>query len=172
MTGGPRPTTSDSEATPPTKAASVIRKLREDGASLAVAESCTGGWLCRDLTAVAGASSVFWGGVIAYDNAAKLNPLAVPAEIIQRHGAVSEPVALSMASGVVRLSRATWGVAVTGVAGPGGGTESKPVGTVCIAVAGPSQVVRTYHLPGNRQDVRREAVAKAFDLLEEAMRAT
>jgi len=151
------------------RAADVIARLVEAGASLAVAESCTGGWLGRDLTAVPGASSVFWGGVIAYDNAAKQNVLSVPRRTLAREGAVSEEVARSMARGVVRLSGATWGIGITGIAGPAGGTPEKPVGTVCIAVEGPHPRARTYRLEGDRESVRREAVALAIALLGEAL---
>jgi len=151
------------------RAADVIARLREVGATLAVAESCTGGWLGRDLTAVPGASAVFWGGVIAYDNAAKQSVLSVPRQTLLDEGAVSEDVARSMARGVARLSGATWGIGITGIAGPEGGTPEKPVGTVCIAVEGPQPRARTYRLEGDRDSVRREAVDRALALLGEAL---
>ncbi|MEA5417334.1 CinA family protein, partial [Synechococcus sp. BA-132 BA5] len=103
----------------------------------AVAESCSGGGLGAALVAVPGASEVFLGGVIAYANAVKQNVLGVPAELLAAHGAVSDPVAEAMAAGARRLSGASWAVAVTGIAGPGGGSTEKPVGLVHIAVAGP-----------------------------------
>jgi nicotinamide-nucleotide amidase len=115
----------------------VLEHLRQRGASLAVAESCTGGGIGAALAAVPGASQVFLGGVIAYADAVKREVLGVPAELLQRHGAVSDPVASAMAEGVRRLTGSTWGVAVTGIAGPGGGSAEKPVGLVHIAVAGP-----------------------------------
>ncbi|MCT0208407.1 competence/damage-inducible protein A [Synechococcus sp. CS-1332] len=115
----------------------VLVELRRRGETLAVAESCTGGGLGAALVAVPGASEVFLGGVIAYANAVKQDLLGVPAELLDVHGAVSDPVAEAMAAGARRLTGATWAVAVTGIAGPGGGTEQKPVGLVHIAVAGP-----------------------------------
>ncbi len=139
------------------------------GETLAVAESCTGGWLGRDITSVPGASASFWGGIIAYDNSAKLNLLAVSPETLAVQGAVSEATAAEMASGVAALSGATWSVAITGLAGPSGGTRDKPVGTVCLAVEGPVPLSRTYLLPGDREKVRREAVTRAFGLLVEAL---
>jgi nicotinamide-nucleotide amidase len=118
----------------------VIDRLRQRGETLAVAESCTGGGLGAALAAVPGASDVFVGGVIAYANAVKQQLLGVSADLLARHGAVSEPVAGAMAEGVQRLTAATWTIAVTGVAGPGGGGAEKPVGTVFMAVAGPAAV--------------------------------
>jgi len=138
------------------------------GETLAVAESCTGGWLGRDITSVPGASASFWGGIIAYDNSAKLSLLAVLPETLTSHGAVSEATAAEMAAGVAALSESTWSVAITGLAGPSGGTPDKPVGTVCVAVSGPVRLSRTYLLPGDREGVRAEAVARAFELLIEA----
>lgn len=142
--------------------------LHAAGQTLAVAESCTGGWLGRDITSVPGASASFWGGVIAYDNSAKRSLLAVSPGTLSDHGAVSEETAAEMAAGVAALSEATWSVAVTGLAGPSGGTSDKPVGTVCIAVAGPIRLSRTFRLTGDRESVRAAAVARALGLLLEA----
>ena len=116
----------------------VIERLRQRGDTLAVAESCTGGGLGAALAAVPGASDVFLGGVIAYANAVKQELLGVPADLLDSHGAVSDPVARAMAEGVQRLTGATWTIAVTGIAGPAGGSDEKPVGTVYMAVAGPA----------------------------------
>jgi nicotinamide-nucleotide amidase len=115
----------------------VLEQLRQRGETLAVAESCTGGGLGAALAAVPGASDVFQGGVIAYANAVKQALLGVPAALLETHGAVSDPVAMAMAEGARRATGATWAIAVTGIAGPGGGTVEKPVGLVHIAVAGP-----------------------------------
>ncbi|KEF41821.1 MAG: damage-inducible protein CinA [Cyanobium sp. CACIAM 14] len=115
----------------------VLEALRRRGETLAVAESCTGGRLGAALAAVPGASEVFLGGVIAYANAVKQGLLGVPHDLLACHGAVSDPVAEAMAGGVRRVTGADWGVAVTGIAGPGGGSDAKPVGLVHIAVAGP-----------------------------------
>jgi nicotinamide-nucleotide amidase len=115
----------------------VLAALRQRGQTLAVAESCTGGGLGAALAAVPGASDVFLGGVIAYANSVKQQLLGVPAGTLAVHGAVSDPVALAMAEGTCRVTGADWAIAVTGVAGPGGGSADKPVGLVHIAVAGP-----------------------------------
>jgi nicotinamide-nucleotide amidase len=120
-----------------TLASVVLEQLRRRRETLAVAESCTGGGLGAALAAVPGASDVFRGGVIAYANAVKQELLGVPAALLDSHGAVSDPVALAMAEGARRAIGASWAIAVTGIAGPGGGTVEKPVGLVHIAVAGP-----------------------------------
>ena len=115
----------------------VLQQLRLRGQTVAVAESCTGGGLGAALAAVPGASDVFLGGVIAYANGVKQGLLGVPAELLQTHGAVSDPVAQAMAEGARRATGADWGLAITGVAGPGGGSDEKPVGLVHLAIAGP-----------------------------------
>ncbi|WP_296416383.1 competence/damage-inducible protein A [Vulcanococcus sp. DEBay_Sum29NL08_54] len=115
----------------------VLEQLRQRGQTVAVAESCTGGGLGAALAAVPGASDVFLGGVIAYANGVKQGLLGVPAELLQAHGAVSDPVAQAMAEGARRATGADWGLAITGVAGPGGGSDEKPVGLVHLAIAGP-----------------------------------
>ena len=115
----------------------VLQQLRLRGQTVAVAESCTGGGLGAALAAVPGASDVFLGGVIAYANGVKQGLLGVPAELLLAHGAVSDPVAQSMAEGARRVTGADWGLAITGVAGPGGGSDEKPVGLVHLAIAGP-----------------------------------
>ena len=115
----------------------VLEQLRRRGQTLAVAESCTGGGLGAELTAVPGSSDVLLGGVIAYSNAIKHQVLGVPISLLEQVGAVSDPVAQAMAEGARRLTGSDWSLAITGIAGPGGGTESKPVGLVHLAVAGP-----------------------------------
>jgi nicotinamide-nucleotide amidase len=115
----------------------VLDQLRQRGQTLVVAESCTGGGLGAALAAVPGASDVWLGGVIAYANSVKQGLLGVPAELLHAHGAVSDPVAQAMAEGARRATGADWALAITGVAGPGGGSDAKPVGLVHLAVAGP-----------------------------------
>ena len=147
--------------------------LMERGIKLAAAESCTGGMLLGALTKVSGSSGWVAGGVVAYANDVKVQSLDVPAELIAAHGAVSEPVAEAMADGARRAMRAGIGVGITGIAGPTGGTEAKPVGTVCLSVAGPGErrVVRTARFPGDREMVRQMAVQAALDLIRRVLTA-
>jgi len=119
-------------------AAVVLRTLQQRGETLAVAESCTGGGLGAALAAVPGASAVFLGGVIAYANAVKQALLGVPAALLEEHGAVSAPVAVAMAEGARQRTGSSWALALTGVAGPDGGSEAKPVGLVFLGLAGPT----------------------------------
>jgi nicotinamide-nucleotide amidase len=143
--------------------------LRERGAHISVAESCTGGLLLGRLTNVPGSSAWVTGGVVAYDNAVKLAELNVPQELLASHGAVSEPVAVAMAEGVRARLGTEIGVGVTGIAGPSGGTPTKPVGTVVIAVAGSSSKVRTFTFPGDRQMVRAQAVQAALNMVRRVL---
>ncbi len=144
----------------------VLERLQAAGHTLVTAESCTGGLLGGELTAVPGSSEVYLGGVISYSNASKMRELAVDAGLLEREGAVSESVARAMAEGVRERFTATWGIGVTGIAGPGGGTADKPVGLVYWAVAGPGGTVAQHRVfPGDRQHVRRCTVSMALDLL-------
>ncbi|MGC6482529.1 MAG: competence/damage-inducible protein A [Synechococcus sp.] len=151
-----------------TLASVVLEQLRRCGQTVAVAESCTGGGLGAALTAVPGSSDVMLGGIIAYANGVKQSLLAVPSALLDQHGAVSDPVAAAMAEGVRRCTGADWGVAITGVAGPGGGTAAKPVGLVHLAVAGPDScttTVRRYGDSRGRDWVRQLSVGDALDQL-------
>lgn len=133
---------------------------------LAVAESCTGGMLGMEITSIAGSSDWFSGGVIAYANEVKQRMLGVPPLMLKRHGAVSRPVAIAMAEGARRRVGADVAVAVTGIAGPSGGTPGKPVGTVWIAVAGPvGYKGRRFRFRGGRIRVRRSAVEAALTMI-------
>lgn len=147
-------------------AEAVVLALRERGRTVAVAESCTGGLIAKRLTDVPGASQVFAGGVVAYANPVKEGLLGVPASLLERHGAVSGPVASRMAHGVAEALGVRTGVGVTGVAGPGGGTDEKPVGTVwySCSVDGAS-ATRLQRFPGDREEVRERAAQGALFLL-------
>lgn len=144
----------------------VLERLRRVGQTVSVAESCTGGMVGAALTAVPGSSDAFWGGILAYADEIKVGLLDVDRAELERVGAVSETVAGAMAEGVRARTGSDWGVATTGIAGPGGGTAEKPVGTVWIAVAGPDGC-RTEHLRlgGTRELVRRWTVARVLDRL-------
>ncbi|MGE3955108.1 MAG: competence/damage-inducible protein A [Vicinamibacterales bacterium] len=140
--------------------------LRERGLSVAVAESCSGGLLASRLTDVAGSSDYFDRGVVCYSNAAKVELVGVPASLIDEHGAVSEPVARAMADGVRAKARSGVGIGITGIAGPGGGTPEKPVGTVCISVVTPhGGDVRRFTFIGPREMVKFQSTQAAMNML-------
>ncbi|MEP0773965.1 MAG: nicotinamide-nucleotide amidohydrolase family protein [Acidobacteriota bacterium] len=148
-----------------TLAGALLAALRQRRWRLAVAESCTGGMVGARLTAEAGASEVFIGGAVAYSNALKIDILGVEPRLLEEHGAVSQPVAEAMADGALRLG-AECAVAVTGIAGPGGGSEAKPVGTVHLAAVTPTaRRHRAFTFPGDRAAVREWATTMALDLL-------
>jgi nicotinamide-nucleotide amidase len=148
----------------------VIAEARTLGRTVASAESCTGGLVGAMLTAVPGASDIYLGGVISYANEVKRDVLGVPEDLLVTHGAVSEPVARAMANGVRGVLGADWGLGITGVAGPGGGTADKPVGTVCYAVAGADgTTIRKAVFPGDRDAIRRWSAHSALDLLRRRM---
>ncbi len=152
--------------------AAVGEVLKRSRQTLALAESCTGGLLGEMITDVPGASEYFLGGVVAYANAAKGELLGVPDALLDRCGAVSEPVAAAMAEGAGRKFAADWAIAVTGIAGPAGGTAEKPVGLVFIAIAGPSGTAVHRHLwPGTRDLVRRRSALAALNHLRLALLA-
>ena len=142
----------------------VARALTENRATIAVAESCTGGLLAERLTNIPGSSSYFLGGVVCYSNELKSALVNVPAELIESKGAVSPEVALALAEGIRKTTGATIGVGVTGIAGPGGGTPEKPVGLVHIGIAderGPRE--RRFQFPGDRERIRMHASQTALD---------
>ncbi len=150
-------------------AALILAECAGRGATLAVAESCTGGLLGGRITAVPGSSRVMQGGVIAYANDVKTRELGVPTDVIDTHGAVSEPVARAMATGVRLRFGSTIGIGITGIAGPDGGTPDKPVGTVWVSVdvAGDVHAVRAV-IPGDRNEIRQRAAQLALDRLRRA----
>jgi nicotinamide-nucleotide amidase len=153
---------------------SLATALRARGWMLTTAESCTGGLIAAACTSLAGSSDWFERGFVTYSNAAKVDLLGVPAMLIDAHGAVSEEVARAMAEGALKRSKAQVSVAVTGVAGPGGGSAAKPVGTVWIAVstAGGSTTAQLLQLAGDRAAVRRQTLVCALTAVLQAASET
>ena len=153
-------------------ATALLAECRSRGLMLATAESCTGGLIAGVLTEVAGSSDVVDRGFVTYSNAAKSDMLGVLPELIEANGAVSSPVAAAMASGALLRSRAALTIAVTGIAGPGGGSEGKPVGTVWFGLAGrgvsPSTERQVF--PGDRTAIRRATVEHALAMLAAAVK--
>lgn len=144
------------------------------GEWLAVAESCTGGWLAQSVTAIAGSSGWFDRGFVTYSNAAKVDMLGVSETTLDRHGAVSEATARAMVQGVLAHSLADWAVAITGIAGPSGGSLDKPVGTVCFAWAAKDGgcEAQTCHFTGDRGAVREQSVRHALSGLLQRLAAS
>jgi nicotinamide-nucleotide amidase len=155
------------------RATDVLAACRAAGLTVATAESCTGGLIAATLTAISGSSDVVLGGFVTYANAAKTDMVGVPAGIIEAVGAVSEAVARRMAAGALHRTGADIAVAVTGIAGPGGGSTEKPVGLVWFGLARAQHPVRAVRkvFPGDRMEVRRRTVALALDLVAEAAAA-
>lgn len=147
--------------------------LASRGETLALAESCTAGRLAAWIAAVPGASRYLLEGSVVYSNEAKERTASVPHDMLVAHGAVSEPVARQLAAGIRARAGATWGIGITGVAGPGGGTPEKPVGTVFVGVSGPgASEVRHLKLSGDRERIQALSAAAALALLLEALRST
>jgi nicotinamide-nucleotide amidase len=157
-----------------TLAAELGAALLARGEWLAAAESCTGGWLAQSVTAIAGSSAWFDRGFVTYSNAAKMDMLGVPPTTLERHGAVSEATARAMAQGALAHSRANWTVAITGIAGPSGGSPEKPVGTVCFAWAAKDGgcEAQTCHFVGDRAAVREQSVRHALQGLVRRLETT
>ena len=156
-------------------AAKVGALLCINGQKLATAESCTGGWVAQCLTSIAGSSDWFERGFVTYSNEAKSEMLGVEADTLLAHGAVSEATAAAMAAGALRHSHADWALAVTGIAGPGGGSKDKPVGMVCFGWAAFDGRVdtQTRHFAGDREQVRAQSVAHALQgVLERAVQCS
>lgn len=139
----------------------LVQIFTDTGITLSTAESCTGGSISAQITAVPGASGMFQGAAVVYSNQAKMDVLGVLSETLTQYGAVSEPTVKEMAEGARRVFRTDYAIATSGIAGPGGGTETKPVGTVCIAVAGPSETrMQTFHFKNDRAiNIERTVVA-------------
>ena len=152
-------------------ASALLDACRARGIMLATAESCTGGLIAAALTAIAGSSDVVDRGFVTYSNEAKHDLVGVPLELIARHGAVSEEVARAMAEGALARSRAQRAVAVTGVAGPGGGSVAKPVGLVWFGLArhdGPT-LSKHYVFPGDRTAIRASTVSAALTMIQDSL---
>ena len=149
-------------------------ELLNRGEWLTAAESCTGGWLAQSVTSIAGSSGWFDRGFVTYSNAAKQEMLGVPETTLARHGAVSEATARAMALGALAHSKADWSVAITGIAGPGGGSPEKPVGTVCFAWGRKEGgcEAKTCHFTGDRAAVREQSVHFALRGLVDRIQST
>jgi nicotinamide-nucleotide amidase len=145
----------------------IVDTLRETQSTISTAESCTGGLLAAHITSVPGASDVFKGAVVSYDNEVKIRELSVPKNILTKHGAVSEEVARLMAEGVRKKLGTTFGLSITGIAGPTGGTRAKPVGTVWIGLAqsGHKPIAKRFRFIGDRSAVRERSTINALDML-------
>ncbi len=140
----------------------IMETLKNRHDTLATAESCTGGMLSAWITRVPGASMVYLGGIISYADAVKMNSLQVPKTILEKYGAVSEATAFYMAKGAQKNFKATWSISITGVSGPSGGSPEKPVGTVCLGIAGPTGVfTKKIRLRDLGRQKNREAAALA-----------
>ncbi len=148
----------------------VVRLLRTRGETVSFAESCTGGLMSSMVTSMAGVSDVFIGSVVAYSNEVKKSVLGVPSTVLLSSGAVSEPCARAMARGARSAFGTTWAVAITGIAGPGGGSVAKPVGTVFVGIAGPG-VDRAVgiHLSGGRQVIQQASADFALSTLADEL---
>ena len=152
-------------------AKTLLDLYRSKGLRIAAAESCTGGMIAAAITDVAGSSDVFERGFVTYSNEAKTELVGVAADLIAHHGAVSVHVAREMAAGALKHSKADVAVAVTGIAGPGGGSEAKPVGLVYLAVArrGSDPAIERHQLHGDRAAIRQATVERALEMLAEAV---
>ncbi|MXR37538.1 CinA family protein [Craterilacuibacter sinensis] len=146
--------------------------LLAKGQTLATAESCTGGLIAAALTDIAGSSAWFGWGMVSYANAAKVGLLGVKPQTLDDYGAVSEETVREMAAGACRVAGADWAIAVSGIAGPGGGSPGKPVGTVWLALAGPEGIEAfVCHFAGDRAAVRRQTVEAALTVLDARLSA-
>ncbi len=148
-------------------ASELIDELRSMQYRVVSIESCTGGGIAHAITAVPGSSACFEYGFVTYGNQAKIEMVGVPSELISMHGAVSEPVAVAMAEGGIRIAKADCSIAVTGIAGPDGGTITKPVGTVCFAWSGRrwETVSEQQHFIGSRHHIREQSMVHALTRL-------
>lgn len=150
----------------------IHRLLIKKDKNIAVAESCTGGQLCHLLTEIPGSSKYFNLGIVAYSNRAKESILKIPKNTIAEKGAVSQEIAKLLAKSIRLIAKTDFGIGVTGIAGPGGGTKEKPVGTVFIAVDSKNKTIcEKFHFTGNRPTIRKKSALKALELLKEIIRS-
>ena len=141
--------------------------LIKNNKTIAVAESCTGGLLSELLTRLSGSSQYFMLGVVAYSNHAKANILKIPAQIVLKKGAVSKGIAVYMAGNIQKIAKTDFGIGITGIAGPSGGSAKKPVGTVFIAIAAKNKTIPyLFRFKGSRTSIRKQATRKALELLK------
>lgn len=149
------------------------RKLIKNQRSVAVAESCTGGLLSKLLTDHSGSSKYFILGVVCYSNKSKQFILKIPPALIRKNGAVSKPVAINLAKNIRKLAKTEFGIGVTGIAGPTGGTSAKPVGTVFIAIASKNKTIcKKFRFKGTRNSIRKQSCLKALELLKQFISCT
>lgn len=149
----------------------LVQNLRRKNLHIGFAESCTGGLLSAELTKQAGVSDVFLGSIVSYANQVKKDLLGVGADSLMQEGAVSEIVALEMVRGVRKQFRVETAIAITGIAGPGGGSPQKPVGTVWLAVSGPDfEVAEKKHFNGSREQIQQQAAMAAVQLMNDALK--
>lgn len=155
-------------------AEAIVATLTKQGRAIATAESCTGGWVAKTITDVAGSSAVFGYGIVSYSDAAKVRLLGVPEAVLAEHGAVSEPAVRAMAEGVAELATADFGVAISGIAGPDGGSADKPVGTVWFAWTrrgnrARETIAAKETFSGDRATVRQKSVEHALRVLRDQL---
>ena len=156
---------------PRSESAELVNALRSRGLRMSAAESCTGGLLGAEITSIPGASEVFLGSAVTYSNESKISVLGVEESTLMAHGAVSTETAREMARGSVRAYGSDVAVSITGIAGPGGGTAEKPVGTVCMAVSdGERDVATKFVFEGDRNSIRDQSVTEACRLLADFIR--
>ena len=148
----------------------VAKLLKARGLTISTAESCTGGYISKKLTDIPGSSKYFLGGIVAYSNEVKINSLEIKGYVLEKYGAVSSQIAIMMAAKVKEKFRSDIGVGITGIAGPGGGTKEKPVGTVYISIAfGDKVKVKRFLFPGNREKIRIRSTQMALDMVRRTL---
>jgi nicotinamide-nucleotide amidase len=150
----------------------IIEILKEKNQSITFAESCTGGRIASEFTAISGASSVLNGSAVTYSNEIKSQWLGVKEETLINHGAVSSECVKEMLEGICKMANANYAIAVSGIAGPSGGTIEKPVGTVYIGIKTPKEIIiNSYIFKGNREDIQNQATSKSIEILQKSLQS-